>query len=243
MERKMRMKAIRMDDALAEKLKIGALLLEGVQVAEARGAGLEGAAREAEGEVRAAYAGRTPAEIPGCRAARKLFRSIGVDPTRMRPASEALMRRILKGGEIPRINSAVDTGNVVSLSLLMPIGLYDADRIAGDVTLRLGREDESYGRIGSGRLNLAGRIGLFDGEGGFGNPTGDSARTCVTVRTERLLFVLFAPVDSAPESLADGCEFAAGAFNDHTGAVEAGKAFLGAGELVAELDAPRGSGE
>lgn len=230
-----------MEGELAEKLRIGTLLLEGVQVAGERDAGLDAAVREAEDEARAAYSGKTPAEVPGCRAARRLYRSIGVDPTRMRPASEALLRRILKGGEIPRINSAVDTGNVVSLSLLLPIGLYDADRLAGDVTLRIGREGESYDRIGSGRLNLTGRIGLFDDEGGFGNPTGDSGRTCVTERTERLLFVLFAPVDSAPESLADGCDFAAGAFNDHTGGAEAGRAILGDGEIEAELDAPRES--
>jgi DNA/RNA-binding domain of Phe-tRNA-synthetase-like protein len=121
----------------------------------------------------------------------------------MRPASEALLRRVLKRRGLPRINSAVDAANLVSLRYLIPIGLYDWDKIQGPVLLRLGDEGEGYSRIGKGTLNLNGRIGLFDDRGGFGNPTGDSRRTCVGTETRNLLFVAFFPAQHEPEEIRD----------------------------------------
>jgi DNA/RNA-binding domain of Phe-tRNA-synthetase-like protein len=230
------MTVIRMETQLSEKLGIGVLLHEGVRVEERRGAVLEEAVRGVENEVRAVYGSKQPSEIDGLQAARRLFRSIGVDPTRMRPASEALLRRILKGGELPRINSAVDAANVVSLRLLLPVGLYDAGKVDGDVLLRLGRSGEGYDRIGSGRINLEDRIGLFDSTGGFGNPTGDSFRTSVNEATERLLFVLFVPSFATRAGLEDQIDFAARTLAAYTGGREGGRAVLGCGgESIAAI--------
>ncbi len=206
------MTVIQIDAILARKLSVGVLLEEGVVVAPDRSRPLEDAIVEAEREISTVYKGKKPSEIEGLQPARALYKSIGVDPTRMRPSSEALARRILKGGKIPRINSAVDTANLVSLQLLMPVGLYDADRINGRIFLRLGQGDEGYERISGSRLNLYNRIGLFDETGGFGNPTGDSARTAVDEKTGRLLFVLFAPFDIIAESMNDMMETAARSF-------------------------------
>ena len=224
---------IRLESDLSEKLKIGVLLQRGVRVRSKRSGSVSAAANEAEEEARVVYGKRKPAQIEGCQAARLLYRSIGVDPTRMRPASEALLRRVLKGGEIPRINSAVDATNIVSLRLLLPVGLYDAKKIVGTVFLRLGLTGEGYARIGSGRLNLEGRIGLFDDTGGFGNPTGDSRRTCVGAETSRLLFVFFAPAGLSTAVLHDEIALATKTLTVLTGGVEGGRAVLGGGEGIA----------
>src|SRR5690242_7334683 len=72
-------------------------------------------------------------------AVRAMYSRTGVDPTKTRPSSEALLRRVRKGGELPRINSAVDVINWCSLESQLPFGLYDAGKIRGGVTLRLGR--------------------------------------------------------------------------------------------------------
>jgi DNA/RNA-binding domain of Phe-tRNA-synthetase-like protein len=135
----------------------------------------------------------------------------------MRPASEALLRRTLNRQGIPRINSAVDAANLISLRYLIPVGLYDRDKIEGDVLLRLGRAGESYQRIGSGRLNLEGRIGLFDRKGGFGNPTGDSRRTSVSALTTSLLFVGFFPVGVDSEDIREMIETAGRELTRYTG--------------------------
>lgn len=190
------------DPGLDDRLRVGGLVQEGIFVSPERGEALGAAIREAEQRMRALFSGMQPSEIPGLKPARRLFKSIGVDPTRMRPASEALLRRVLKGGGIPAINSAVDATNLISFEHLTPVGLYSLDRIEGPVLLRLGRAGEEYQRIGKGMMHLEGRIGLFDGQGGFGNPTGDSRRTSVDAATRSLLFVAFFPADCDPSDIA-----------------------------------------
>ena len=126
---------------------------------------------------------------------RAMYKRVGLDPTKRRPSSEALLRRVRKGDPLPRINSMVDVCNWCSLEFQLPYGLYDAVHIKGDVVLRLGREGESYPGIRKDEVHVGGRITLADSEGPFGNPTSDSARTMVTTRTTHALLVVFAPVE------------------------------------------------
>lgn len=128
-------------------------------------------------------------------AVRTMYKKVGIDPTKTRPSNEALMRRVRKGGTIPRINSAVDVINWCSLEFQLPYGLYDASKIAGPVTMRLGQPGESYVGIRKDDVNVAGRIALVDDSGPFGNPTSDSARTMVTLQTTELLALIYAPAE------------------------------------------------
>jgi DNA/RNA-binding domain of Phe-tRNA-synthetase-like protein len=127
--------------------------------------------------------------------ARALFRRFGIDPTRIRPSSEALLRRLKKGDPLPRINSLVDVANALSVQLQVPVGLYDMDKAVGDeLTIRLGREGESYTGIGKESVNVAGRLCVADADGPCGNPTSDSARTMITTDTQRAAWIYFLPV-------------------------------------------------
>jgi DNA/RNA-binding domain of Phe-tRNA-synthetase-like protein len=126
-------------------------------------------------------------------AVRAMYRRVGIDPTKTRPSSEALLRRVRRGDPLPRINSLVDVINWCSLESQLPFGLYDLDRIQGDVTLRIGRDGETYAGIRKDAVHVAGRLTLADARGPFGNPTSDSARTMVTTATRRALIVIFAP--------------------------------------------------
>ena len=163
----------------------------------------------------AAHAGRSPAEIEGLGPARRLYRAFGIDPTSTRPSSEALLRRILQGKPFPSVNSAVEVCNLCSTSFLLPIGLYDAAKIGGEVTLRQGEPGESYPGIRKDLVNVAGRPVLIDGVGPFGNPTSDSSRTCVTEETTSLLMVIFAPADYPPAVLHAHTDFARQAIERH----------------------------
>ena len=127
-------------------------------------------------------------------AVRTMYKRVGLDPTKTRPSSEALLRRVRKGDALPRINSLVDICNWCSLEFQLPYGLYDASRIDGDIELRLGREGESYPGIRKDEVHVAGRLTLADRQGPFGNPTSDSARTMVTTSTVSAVVVVFAPV-------------------------------------------------
>jgi DNA/RNA-binding domain of Phe-tRNA-synthetase-like protein len=127
--------------------------------------------------------------------ARELYRRFGTDPTRVRPSSEALFRRLRKGEPLPRINSLVDVANAMSVQLQVPVGLYDLDKVKGDeLVLRLGAEGESYIGIGKEHVNVAGRICVADAEGPCGNPSADSARTMITTATEKAAWIYFLPV-------------------------------------------------
>ncbi len=129
---------------------------------------------------------------------RAMYRRFGVDPTKTRPSSEALLRRIRKGEPLPRINAAVDVGNWCSVETQLPYGLYDLGRVSGSVvTLRLGREAEAYPGIRKDAVHVAGRLLLADDEGPFGNPTADSARTMVGPQTDTILVVIYCPAACA----------------------------------------------
>jgi DNA/RNA-binding domain of Phe-tRNA-synthetase-like protein len=143
---------------------------------------------------RAAQAART-GEVGPIDRARELYRRFGTDPTRMRPSSEALLRRMKKGEPLPRINSLVDVANALSVQLQVPVGLYDLGKVKGEeLVIRLGTEGESYEGIGKERVNVAGRICVADAEGPVGNPSSDSARTMITTDTESAEWIYFLPV-------------------------------------------------
>lgn len=127
--------------------------------------------------------------------ARRLYRKFGVDPTRVRPSSEALLRRMKKGGSLPRVNSLVDVANALSVQLQVPVGLYDADKVKGEeLVIRLGLEGEAYRGIGKELVNVDGRICVADSDGPIGNPSADSARTMITTDTQRAVWIYFLPV-------------------------------------------------
>jgi len=127
--------------------------------------------------------------------ARELYRHFGIDPTRVRPSSEALLRRLKKGESLPRINSLVDVANAMSVQLQVPVGLYDLAKTKGEeLVIRLGADGESYTGIGKEKVNVAGRICVADADGPIGNPSADSARTMITSSTERAVWIYFLPV-------------------------------------------------
>ena len=143
---------------------------------------------------RAAEQARTADQAADVTAAvRAMYRRVGIDPTKTRPSSEALLRRIRKGDALPRINTLVDIVNWCSLESQLSFGLYDRSHIRGAVTLRLGLNGEEYAGIRKDVVHVGGRLTLADDEGPFGNPTSDSARTMVTPSTTSALVVIFAP--------------------------------------------------
>jgi DNA/RNA-binding domain of Phe-tRNA-synthetase-like protein len=192
----------------------GVLWLEGAVVSEQESR-LDGPLAQAEAAVRA----NPPEEIA---AVRTMYKRVGIDPTKRRPSSEALLRRVRKGEGLPRINSMVDVCNWCSLEFQLPYGLYDAAHIEGGVVLRLGADGESYPGIRKDEVHVGGRITLADSRGPFGNPTSDSARTMVTPATTRALVVVFAPREIDPRHLDHVLEVTAGRMQEFTGAKRSG---------------------
>ena len=153
-----------------------------------------------------AYGGRQPADVPGVAETRALFHALDIDPTKHRPSSEALLRRVLQGRGLPEVNPVVDACNLASLEHQMPLGLYDRDLVRGIVAVRVGREGEGYEGIRKQRVNLKDRLLLADENGPFGAPTSDSLRTSVTPATRNVAVVLFCPAKRATQNLSTALE-------------------------------------
>lgn len=180
------------EEALGPTVTLGVLRLSKISMPADNGDGLWTEIAAVTNELRTRHKELTVGQVPGIDRARTLYRSIGIDPTKTRPSSEALLRRILKGKELYRIHPLVDLFNLVSLKMLTPVGLYDESKIEGNtVTVRIGTTGEGYDGIRKDRVNVEGRFCIADETGPFGSPTSDSLRTSVEGPVRDALAVFF----------------------------------------------------
>ena len=149
----------------------------------------------------------TVKEISGIAATRRIYRACGKDPSRYRPASEALIRRVLQGKALYQIDTLVDLINLASMAYGYSIGGFDANKFVGNtLTLGIGKEGETYEGIGRGMINIHGLPVYRDEVGGVGTPTSDHERTKITIDTSHLL-VLINGYDGNETSVRQNAEF------------------------------------
>lgn len=143
------------------------------------------------GHYRQTLTTETLKQIPSIAATRRVYRACGKDPSRYRPASEALIRRLLQGKSLYQIDTLVDLINLASIAYGYSIGGFDADKFKGDtLTLGIGREGEPYEGIHRGMINIAGLPVYRDAEGGVGTPTSDNERTKIELGTTHLVVLI-----------------------------------------------------
>ncbi|MGI6233377.1 MAG: B3/4 domain-containing protein [Prevotella sp.] len=146
-------------------------------------------------------------KLPGIAATRRVYKACGKDPSRYRPAAEALIRRMLKGSSLYQIDTLVDLINLASIAFGYSIGGFDADKFEGDtLTLGVGREGEPYEGIGRGPINIAGLPVYRDAKGGVGTPTSDNERTKMELDTTHLL-VLINGYDGNEQRVRENAEY------------------------------------
>ena len=158
-------------------------------------------------------------ELTSISATRRVYKACGKDPSRYRPASEALIRRVLQGKELYQRDTLVDLVNLASIAYGYSIGGFDADKMVGDtLTLGIGREGEPYEGIGRGPLNIEGMPVYRDSAGGIGTPTSDHERTKLTLGTTHLLTIMNSY--SGPEGLEEKVDFLVGLLKEYTEATD-----------------------
>ena len=159
---------------------------------EADPAGLDDLRRRAAARARSRF---EPARLPEDAtvvAVRALFRAAGCDPTRYRPSSEALLRRVLKGEELPAIQPLVDLNNCLSIDLAVPCSVAAEGSFAPRVSLRAGTPGEAFASL-RGPFHLEGKPLLADAGGPFSTPITDSERIKVREDTRRAWLVAYLP--------------------------------------------------
>jgi len=144
-------------------------------------------------------------EHPTFRAYRDFFWRMNVDPTKTRPASEALIRRVLRGRPIPRVNTLVDSYNLASMESAVPLAAFDEDELAGEPLMREAREGEEFLGIGMEKpvvLN-GGEAVVEDGEKLIAiYPYRDAEESKITEGTENTLMLVCGVPNIGEEDLA-----------------------------------------
>jgi DNA/RNA-binding domain of Phe-tRNA-synthetase-like protein len=139
---------------------------------------------------------------PGFTCSRQLYKSFHIDPTKHRPSSEALWRKLRDKNDFPAVNPPVDLTNLLSLKFQICYGLYDLEHVHGPVVITLGDASDQYQSIRKETLNFNGKIVLRDAQGAFGNPSADSLRASVDKSSLDIIQILFFhPSDNLKEKI------------------------------------------
>jgi DNA/RNA-binding domain of Phe-tRNA-synthetase-like protein len=183
-------------DAQLDGVKLGLVEMEGARVelvVPALAQEMDAVCERIRGETSVEQV----AQLDSVRGVRRMFQGWGLDPTRYRPSSEALLRRVTQGKGLYRISNVVDVCNLGSIETGWPYGLYDTSKLQPPITLRLGQPGESYEGIGKQTWHLEGKPVLVDVLGAFGSPISDSTRSMIRESTQAVFAVLYAPAGSA----------------------------------------------
>ena len=157
-------------------------------------------------------------EITSIAATRQVYKACGKDPSRYRPAAEALIRRVVQGKELYQIDTLVDLINLASMKYGYSIGGFDADKFVGDtLALGVGEPGEPYEGIGRGMLNIEGLPVYRDQKGGVGTPTSDNERTKIDITTTHVL-VLINGYDGNTETVSANADFVKSLLERYAGA-------------------------
>lgn len=138
---------------------------------------------------------------------RRAFKVLGLDPARYRPSQEALIRRLLLNKEITFINNAVDLVNLLSIKYKLAMGIYDGDKVRGELIIREANPKEEFLAINERVVNCRKKIVLADSQGVIGSPYVDSQRTKVTEESKNLIHVIYlVPSDVKEEDFTEAKE-------------------------------------
>jgi len=177
-------------------LRVVELKMEGLEV-QSTDPTLESFKREVQEIVRHGFTSLTEVkDRPIFRAYRDFFWRVGIDPTKVRPAGEALTRRILGGRDLPTVNTVVDAYNIASIETSVAIAAFDLGTIDGEsLVMRRAVKGEPFHGIGMvSPDSLTGvEVVIEDQESGklvAVYPYRDSDDSKVTERTKGVLFMM-----------------------------------------------------
>jgi len=164
--------------------------------------------KEAITETQAQIGDQPATKHPHIASWREIYRSFGTKPSDYRPSAEALVRRTIKTGKLPVINTAVDLYNVVSVKHIIPMGGFDTDKVEGDIYLRVSDGGETFTPLGASKQEET-----YSGEVVYADDTRiltrrwnfrDADETKITSETRNL--VMF--IDASPEIKLENVESA-----------------------------------
>lgn len=131
------------------------------------------------------------ASLPRIKDGREVYKKLGKVPSKYRLSSEALIRRILQGKGVYKINNIVDINNLISLKSNFPVGSYNIKNLHSPISLMIGKEGEQYKGIGKELISIENLPVLADSISSFGSPTSDSERAMITNDVSEILMCIY----------------------------------------------------
>ena len=128
--------------------------------------------------------------LPEIAAVRDTYKKLGKDPVRYRGSAEALIRRILQGKGLYKVNNIVDINNLVSIETRHPVGSYSLEKIQEPIIFAIGKRGDFYKGIGKEMINIEELPVFKDAKGPYGSPTSDSERAMITENSKHIIIVI-----------------------------------------------------
>ncbi|MBN1762405.1 MAG: hypothetical protein JW878_04920 [Methanomicrobia archaeon] len=147
------------EDAVRRKfdIRVDCAVIKGVRQTEGAHSDISKEVASVEAELRSSYSIDEIKDVRMIRLQRDFFWHMGVDPTKVRPASEALLRRIVLNKGLPRVSPIVDAYNLASVKTLLTFSAFDLARIDPPLSVRFSRAGEEVVLIGPRREKLTGK--------------------------------------------------------------------------------------
>jgi DNA/RNA-binding domain of Phe-tRNA-synthetase-like protein len=124
--------------------RVAVVVAEGLTIAPERPAALDALIAEREDAARAQWGGTELSQIPGVAAWRAAYKGFGIKQTRYRSSVERLVKNVLAGRPLARVNAFVDLYNAVSLAHVLPLGADDLDKVTPPLAFRYARAGDSF---------------------------------------------------------------------------------------------------
>ena len=179
--------------------RIAVVVAEELAIAPERSAELDELIRGREQAARERWGGTELASIPGIAAWRAAYKGFGIKQTRYRSSVERLVKNVLAGRELARVNGFVDLYNAVSLAHVLPLGADDLDKVIAPLAFRFTREGDSFVDMAGGEEAEEGS-GLKPGEVVYADEAGkvlcrrwnwrQDARSLITAQTRGAVVTL-----------------------------------------------------
>ncbi len=183
------------------KFVVGYAFIKEVQIGKAEKS-LKREIMEIIKEVRNKYEGRSQMYLSlPIKSMRDLFKRNGIDPSKYSPSAEALLKRIIDGKDLYRINNVVECNNMGSMKYELPMGVYDLDELVGDVIFQLGSEGDFMDTMAKGKMDMRDILFTRDNDKLFGSPISDSPYAMITEDTKNVLLLVYGTRDMAENYL------------------------------------------
>jgi len=150
---------------------------------------------------------------------RDLFKKTGIDPSRYTPSAEALLKRIIDGKDLYRINNVVECNNVGSMKFELPMGVYNLNRLVGDIVFKFGSDSDIMETMAKGEMNMKDILLTRDNEKLFGSPISDSPHAMITEDTKNVLLLVYGTTGIGKDYVSKATEYTARKITEYAGGI------------------------